>query len=154
MKLFVALIACLALTSAVKMNPFTVIAEERIALLSVHGTYVRAPGGEGSKIETSRVLTDREKYRLQYLAGGSVALKTWQGYYVRANPGLSARVEVSTTLGDLETFQFLPYNDGTASFKTFSGTFLAANPGDDGTNVKTQDNQYAWGRFTLLKLGN
>jgi hypothetical protein len=154
MKFVVALVAILALANVISCNQFQVDREERVAVKSAHGTFIRChPGGEGSRVDLQTQIGDWEKITLQYLTSGKVALRTWHNTYVRTHPGgEGSRVDIQGYLNAWETYDLIRNADGTVSFRSIHGTYLRAHPGGEGARLDTQTYLAPWEKFNLVPL--
>jgi hypothetical protein len=158
MKLAIALIAIIALTSVncqeAPANPFAVVREEKVALKTHHGTYVRAhPGGEGSRVDIQTYIGEWEKFTLLYLQNGKVALRTIHNTYIRTHPGREgSKVDIQNQINVWETYDLIRNPNGTVSFRSIHGTYLRAHPGREGATLDTQTYLDAWEQYQLVSL--
>jgi len=133
-------------------QPFAVVREEKVAIQTVFGTYVRSLPNSGIDVGSS--ITDQAKFSLQYLKNGKVALKTANNTYVCAPPEDSAKVIIQTWLNTWESFTMIENCDGSVTFRTTHGGFLRANFGGDGSVITTQSKADLGSstRFKIVRL--
>jgi len=126
---------------------------ESFSIKSVHGTYLRASSGVGSRVDLQVNAGAWETFDLVPLGGNKVAIKSIHGTYLRAHVGRDGKIDTTNTLGASEEWILTksPHDNSLSSycFQSVSGTYIKACPGGEGAMVELSSDCGKWETFQL-----
>ncbi len=133
-------------------GPFTITKEEKVAIRSFYGTYVRSLYDSPVDVHTS--ITDQAKFSLLHLSDGRVGLRNSNGFFVSTTQESPGRVVEMVWLKSWETYELIQNSDGNVNFKSSHSTYLIADPAGDGAHLRARNTLGDDAKFTLVYLDN